>query len=188
MEICASLGMLNFDELLSLKQAGVSRYHHNLETSRNHTPHIVTTRTYEDRLNTNRLAKKAGLTICVGGIFGLGETWADRISMALDIRDLEPEGVPLNFLIPVKGTPLENAPPLSVAEILKIIAIYRILIPNASIKVIAGREQYLGDAQLSAFLTGADGMMVGGYLTTGGRNGELDKILKNNIEEVWRGY
>ena len=113
---CATLGLLNADELEVLKEAGLHRYHHNLETSRRFFPEICSTHTYEQKLETISAARKAGLSVCSGGIFGLGETWEDRIDMALELRRLDVDSVPINFLVPVKGTQLEKAEPLSLCS------------------------------------------------------------------------
>lgn len=175
----ASLGRLTLDMALGLKDAGLVRYHHNLETSERFFPNICTTHSYQDRVNTVRIAKKAGLEVCCGGLFGMGETPQDRINFAFALKELDVDSVPLNFLIPIAGTPLESAKPLSADEILMTIAIFRIILPDKQIKVCAGREHNLKNRQKEIFAAGASGMMIGGYLTQGGNPPQEDlKMLK----------
>lgn len=183
--VCASLGILSYENLLLLKEAGLSRYHHNLETSKEFFPQVVSTHTFEDRIVTIQACRKAGLEVCAGGIFGLGETEDDRISMALTLRELEVDSVPLNILIPLPGTPLENQPPLSAEEILRSIALYRLIIHKVPIRLAAGRETVLKDFLGMALMAGADGMMIGGYLTQRGRPPEDDHRLINDIKRLW---
>lgn len=167
--VSASLGELDDAALRRLRDSGVTRYHHNLETSRRFFPRICTTHTYDDRIATIRRAQKAGFQICSGGLFGLGETMADRVDLARALRSLAVDSVPLNFLNPVPGTPLANAPRLSPREILHTIALFRCILPRTNISVCGGREVNLRDMQSWIFYAGASGMMVGGYLTTAGR-------------------
>ena len=172
--VCASLGRLSEEQIKRLKESGIKRLHHNLETSRKHFRKICSTHTYDERIQNIKNIKKTGLKICSGGIFGMGETWDDRIDMAFTLRNLKVDSVPLNFLIPVKGTCLENIAPLTPQEILKIIALYRYILPDYNIRVCAGREKNLGDMQSWIFYAGANGMMIGGYLTQAGRKVEDD--------------
>ncbi len=167
---CASLGILGESELLALKEAGLGRYHHNLETARSFFPKICTTHDYEEDVNTVRAAKKVGLEVCSGGIFGIGESAAQRVEMAFTLKELEVDSVPINFLVPVAGTPLEGTAPLRPLESLKIIAVYRFILPRATIKVCAGRERNLGDMSSWIFYAGANAMMVGNFLTSAGRD------------------
>jgi len=175
----ASLGRLTRDMARKLKEAGLVRYHHNLETSRNFFPKICTTHSYEDRIQTIKIAKETGFEVCCGGLFGLGETVEDRIDFAFTLKELDVDSVPLNFLIPIPGTPLENIKPLSTDEILMTVAIFRVILPDKHIKVCGGRELNLKERQKDIFSAGASGMMVGGYLTQGGNPPEEDlKMLK----------
>jgi biotin synthase len=169
MKVCGSLGLLTKDRAVRLAQAGLQRYNHNLETSRRFFPQIVTTHGYDDRVKTLRAARQAGLELCAGGIFGLGEDWADRLDLAFDLRAFEPEVVPLNFLHPIRGTPLAERSPLDPMEILRIVAVYRFIFPEAVIKVAGGRERNLRDLQSWIFRAGASGILIGNYLATTGR-------------------
>ncbi|MEA3488995.1 MAG: biotin synthase BioB [Candidatus Omnitrophota bacterium] len=183
--VCASLGVLDERSFVILREAGLSRYHHNIETSESFYPQIVTTHDYGQRINTIKNAKKADIEVCSGGIIGMGETWQDRIDMALLLKELEVESVPLNFLVPIKGTPLENAGSITPLEALRVIALFRIILKKASIKIIAGRESVLKDFQGLMYMAGADGMMVGGYLTIAGRSVEEDRALVEEIKKLW---
>jgi biotin synthase len=182
MRVCASLGTLTRDQAEQLIAAGVTRYNHNLETSERMYARMVTTHKYQDRLDTLKTARKAGMSLCTGGIFGIGETWGDRIDMGLTLRDeIKPDVSPLNFLAPIPGTPLENAEPLGAQEILNIIAIYRLMLPTADIKIAGGREINLRDMQSWIFYAGATSMLVGNYLTTAGRSAEDDLAMINDL-------
>jgi len=174
---CATLGLLNAGELGMLRQAGLHRYHHNLETSRRFFPEICSTHTYDQKLETIEAARSAGLSICSGGIFGLGETWEDRVDMALELRELDVDSVPINFLVPVKGTPLGETEPLSPFEALRIVSIYRFLLPDKEIRVCGGRVQTLGEFNALVFMAGADGLLTGDCLTVSGRDPADDMRL-----------
>ncbi len=182
---CASLGALSMKSFLILKEAGLTRYHHNLETSERYYPNIVTTHDYSERVETVKRAKKAGLEVCSGGIFGIGETWQDRIDLALLLADLGVDAVPINFLVPIKGTPLENAEKISPTDAIRIIALYRLILKNVDIKVAAGRETVLKDFQAMMYAAGANGMMIGGYLTVMGRSVKEDQDLISEIGKLW---
>jgi len=184
--LCASLGSIDEGSFKVLLDAGLTRYHHNLETSRRFYPEIVTTHDYDERVNTVVLAKKMGMEVCSGGIFGLGETWEDRIDMALLLNELEVDSVPLNFLVPVKGTPMENAPEISALDAVRIIAVYRMILKDRTIKVVAGRESILKDFQGMMYSAGANGMMIGGYLTVNGRAVSEDAQLISEIRKLWK--
>lgn len=184
---CASLGILDTKSLVLLKDAGLNRYHHNIETSRRFYSKIVTTHTFDDRIKTIRAARKAGLEVCSGGIIGLGENEEDRISMALTLKELDVDSIPINILIPLKGTPLENIKTISIAEILRTIAIFRLIIGDRTIRIAAGRESVLKDFQGLAFMAGANGMMIGGYLTVRGRSPQDDLAMAEEIKKVWSG-
>lgn len=183
--LCGSFGILDRHALARLKAAGMSRYHHNLETSERFFPRVTTTHSFADRVATIRAAREAGLEVCAGGIFGLGESEADRIAMALSLRELAVDSVPLNFLIPLPGTPLAGAAPLAVREIVRSIAIFRLLLPTVCIRLAGGREVVLEDFLAAAFLAGADGMMIGGYLTQQGRSVEADHRFAREMKKLW---
>ncbi len=183
--VCASLGALNRDELKMLKGAGLSRYHHNIETSPSFYPRIVSTHSFQERINTIKAAKEAGLEVCSGGIIGMGESWQDRIDMASSLKDLDVDSVPINLLIPIKGTPLENLRPISCADAIRTISIFRIILKDKIIKLVAGRESILKDFQGLGFMAGANGMLIGGYLTTKGRDIESDHRLIKEIKRLW---
>ncbi len=185
-KMCASLGKLDEEDLKSLKKAGLSRYHHNIETSPRYFPKIVNTHTFQDRVNTIRLAKKVGLQVCSGGIIGMGETFEDRIEMALCLKELGVDSVPLNVLVPIKGTPFEGMRPISCNEVIRTIAIFRIILKDKIIKMAAGRESVLKDFQALGFMAGANGMLIGGYLTLKGREVEQDHKLVEEVKGLWQ--
>jgi biotin synthase len=184
-EVCASVGILGGKEVEILKEAGVSRYHHNLETSREFFPQVVTTHSFEERVETIKACQEAGIEVCAGGIFGLGESEDDRVSMAITLRELAVDSIPINVLIPLPGTPFENLPPLPVADILKAIALCRMINPEVPIRLAAGREVVFGDSLGMAFMAGADGMMIGGYLTQRGRLPEEDRHFAEEMQKIW---
>ena len=167
---CATLGLLGKEELLLLKEAGLERFHHNIETSERFFPEICTTHTFQEKLRTIDAVKSTGLSLCSGGIFGLGETWRDRIDMASTLREIGPDSVPINFLIPVMGTRLGGHAPLDPFEALKIISLFRFMLPGKEIRVCGGRVQTLGEFHPLIFAAGADGLLSGNYLTTTGRS------------------
>lgn len=173
-ERCASLGMVGKETLKKLKESGLQSYHHNLETSRSFFPKVCTTHSYDEDVEAIKTAKSLGLYVCSGGIFGLGESWQDRIELAVLLRELDVDSVPVNFLNPRPGTPLENAKHLTPAECLKIIALLRLTLPLKDIVVCGGRQVNLRELQPLIFAAGANGMMIGNYLTTPGRNPEDD--------------
>ncbi len=175
---CASLGELDAATAERLVAAGVRRYNHNLETSRRFYGEMVTTHAYDCRLATLTTARQAGLSLCCGGIFGLGETWADRIDLAMTLRDqVAPDVTPLNFLHPIPGTPLADAAPLTGMECLRIIAVFRLLLPRVDLKIAGGRQVNLGDLQSWIFYAGATSCLVGNYLTTIGRDVDADRRM-----------
>ncbi|GAB4416498.1 MAG: biotin synthase BioB [Thermodesulfovibrionales bacterium] len=174
---CATLGLLNEEELLFLKERGLDRYHHNLETSERFFPEICSTHSYKDKLKTIEAAKAIGLSICSGGIFGLGEEWQDRVEMAFALRGLDIDSVPINFLIAIRGTPLADMDLLPPFEALKIISLYRFILPEKEIRVCGGRRQVLRDFNSMVFMAGADSLLTGNYLTTAGVTFEDDLRL-----------
>lgn len=183
---CASLGTLTRKAAQALREAGLESYHHNLETAESFFESICTTHKFSERINTIRVAKEAGFKVCCGGIFGLGETGKERIELALTLRELNVDSVPLNILNPIPGTPLENASPIPPLEILKIIAIYRFILPTKDIRVCGGREVNLRDLQSFIFLAGANGTMIGDYLTTPGRDPREDIQMISDLGLVVR--
>lgn len=186
--LCASHGLLTESQFRKLKEAGVSRYHNNLETSRSFFPHICSTHTYDDKIKTIKLAQAAGLTVCSGGIMGMGEGWKDRIDLALQLRELGIQSIPINILNPISGTPLENQEILTKEEVNRIIALFRFALPRASIRLAGGRG-LLPDKGESAFCSGANAAISGDMLTTAGISVETDlqmlkklgfKVVKQN--------
>jgi len=179
-DVCGGFGIVNYQQLMRLKKAGMGRYNHNLETSRNHFKNIVSTHDYDSRIETVKAAKAAGLGLCVGGIFGIGETEADRIDMAFELRQFGADTIPMNFLHPIKGTPLGDMPRMKPLEILRLIALFRFALPKADIKIAGGRVLNLRDMQSWSFYAGATSILSGNYLTTAGRAVEEDvKMLKD---------
>ncbi len=183
-EPSASLGILDEISATALAEAGCVTYHHNLETARSFFPEICTTHDYEDDVATVRLAKQSGMQVCCGGIFGLGESLEQRVEMGLTLRDLGVDSVPLNFLNPIPGTPLENNALLTPMDCLRIVTLYRYLLPNLRITVCGGREKNLRDFQSAIFMAGASGTMVGNYLTTTGRDQADDLQMIKDAEVV----
>ena len=167
--ICASLGIVDESQAERLAEAGLNRYNHNLETSQRHFDDVVTTHSYSQRMETIRIAKEAGLGVCAGGIFGIGETDADRVDMALELGDLGVDMIPMNFLHPIDGTPLGDVETLEPIEILRIIALYRFILPKAHLKIAGGRVLNLRDMQSWLFYAGATALLSGDYLTTTGK-------------------
>ncbi len=170
LEACVTLGMVTKDQALRLKEAGLDTYNHNLDTSRDFYPEIVTTRTYEDRLDTLRNVREAGIELCTGGIIGMGESIDDRCGMLIELANLDehPENVPVNALVPVEGTPLADTPPIKPFELVRMIATARILMPEATVRLSAGRTSLSDEAQMLCFLAGANSMFYGDKLLTTG--------------------
>lgn len=172
--VCGSLGRLTPEDLTMLKESGVTRFHHNLEASQNYYPEICSTQSWSQRLQTVKAAQQAGLKVCSGGLFGLGESWQDRIDLALTLRELEVDSVPINFLYAHPGTPMKDQQPLTAGEALRIIALYRYLLPKCTLRICGGRAHILGDRQTELFAAGANGLMTGNYLTVKGSQSESD--------------
>jgi biotin synthase len=185
---CATLGALTPETAKFLFDCGIRRVNHNLETSRRFYPSIVTTQPYSERINTLKTAKAAGLSLCSGGIFGLGENWDDRLDMIFTLREIGVDVMPINFLNPIHGTPLGDLPKLPAMECLKIISICRFLLPQQELKVAGGREVCLRDLQSWIFFAGADSTMIGNYLTTYGRSPEMDHQMVRDLGLNWRAY
>jgi len=179
-EVCVSLGLLEEEQFRKLKEAGASRVHCNLESSRNYFPKVCTTHTYDEKIATIKAARKAGLSICSGGIVGLGETMEDRIDMALTIRELGVKSVPLNLLNPIKGTPYENNRILTNDELCRIAAIFRFMIPDGDIRLAGGRG-LIGDKGEKCFRSGANAAISGDMLTTAGITVTTDMALMRTL-------
>lgn len=177
----ASLGFISQKWAEKLKSAGLIRYNHNLETTESFFKNICSTHTYQERVETIKMLKEIGLEACCGGIFGLGETPTQRIEFAFALRDLDVDCAPLNFLNPVAGTRLEKNPPLSPLEILRLIAIYRLILPTKEIRICGGREKSLRSLQPLMFLAGADAAIIGDYLTTSGARSENDMQMIEDL-------
>jgi biotin synthase len=181
LEVDCSLGILTRDQAEALRDAGIHRYNHNLETARSFFPEIVSTHSWEERVETCQLVKELGIGLCSGGILGMGESWDQRIEFAYDLRALDPDEVPLNFLNPRPGTPLGGRPPLAAADALRAIAIFRLVFPGAIIRYAGGRELVLRDLQALGLVGGVNGMIVGNYLTTAGRPAAEDVRLAEDL-------
>ena len=164
-DLCASMGFLNAEQLHRLQEAGVTSYHHNIETSRRNFSNICTTHTYEQKIETLKLVKEEGMCACSGGIIGMGETWEDRLDMAISLAELGIDSIPINALMPIEGTPLENQPQLTEDEILRTIAFFRYINPEANIRLAAGRALLTNDGEI-AFQAGASATITGNMLTT----------------------
>ena len=178
---CASLGLMSYEDLSFLKQCGLEVFHHNIETSKDYFPKICSTHSFSDNLETVKSAKKAGLKVCSGVIIGMGESRLDRIKMAKEIKELDVNNIPVNFLNPIIGTPLEGTEPLTPMECLKTLAVFRLVNPRKNILAQGGREHNLRQLQPLALIAGANGMLLGNYLLTSGRNPELDLELINDL-------
>jgi biotin synthase len=171
---CATLGTISRDQLSYLKDAGLDRFHHNIESSRDFFPRICSTHTFEERLDVLHDARAVGLSTCSGGILGMGESMEDRINMAISLRELDVDSVPINFLMPIKGTPLEKIESIAPLEALHSIALFRLILPRKEIRICGGRGNALGQLHPLIFMAGANGFMIGNYLTTSGLNPEED--------------
>jgi biotin synthase len=168
MEACVTLGMLTNDQARRLSEAGLTAYNHNLDTSRRHYSNIITTRTYDDRLETLRAVQRAGISVCCGGILGMGETEEDRLILLAELAALDPppESIPINCLVPIQGTPLENAEPIDGLELVRLIATTRIVFPRARVRLSAGRDRMSRELQVLCFLVGANSVFFGDRLLT----------------------
>jgi biotin synthase len=164
-DLCASMGFLSKEQLHRLHEAGVTSYHHNIETSKKNFPNICTTHTYEQKVETLKMVKAEGMCACSGGIIGMGETWEDRLDMAVSLAELEIDSIPINALMPIPGTPLENQKPLTEDEILRTISFFRYINPEANIRLAAGRALLTNDGEI-AFQSGASATITGNMLTT----------------------
>lgn len=186
-EVCISMGLLNEEQYKKLKEAGVTRVHNNLETSKSNFINVCTTHSFEDKVKAINAAKSAGLGVCSGGIMGLGETMEDRIDMAISLRNLGVKSVPVNMLNPIKGTPFENNKILTNNDMRKIVAIFRFILPDASIRLAGGRG-LLEDKGRACFLSGANAAISGDMLTTSGISIETDLAMIDELGykvELW---
>jgi len=181
LEVAVSLGLLDKTQAERLATAGVRRYNHNLEAPREVFPRIVGTHTYEDRIATALIAKEAGMELCCGGILGMGETLAQRVTFAFELAALEPCEVPINFLDPRPGTPLAHSPRLSGREALQAIALFRLILPDVWLRLAGGRELILGELQSMGMYAGANALIVGNYLTTAGRSAADDLAMLESL-------
>ncbi|MBT5551884.1 MAG: biotin synthase BioB [Nitrospina sp.] len=181
LETCCSLGLMPMEHLKELKEAGLDRCHHNLETAKSHFDKIVSTHTYEDEVNAVQNAKAAGLQVCVGGIFGMGESFAQRAELAFSIRDLGTQSFPINFLKPIEGTGLDHLEPMEQYEALRTISLLRLILPDIDLFVCGGREEVLTDLQEQLFSAGANGILGGNYLTTKGQDPKRDIDMIENL-------
>ncbi len=171
---CASLGIIDHRKARELKDAGLYRYHHNLETARSYFKNICTTHDYEEDVDTIRAAKAAGLSVCAGALFGMGEGVTHRIELAVTLRELNVDSIPINILIPIKGTPLDHMQLLPPMEVLMTIAVYRFMLPDKDIKLCGGKEKTLRQLLPLGIIAGVNSLMTGNYLTTAGRESRLD--------------
>ncbi|MBR6242187.1 MAG: biotin synthase BioB [Ruminococcus sp.] len=178
--LCASLGLLSEEQFRRLYEAGVRRYHCNIETSRRFFPEICTTHTFDDKLKCIARAKKAGFQVCSGGIIGMGETWEDRIDMAFTLRELGVSSVPINALMPIPGTPLENNERLTAEDVIRTVAIFRYIIPDVYIRIAAGRG-LVPDSGRDIFLAGANATITGDMLTTTGSDIDSDMAMLKDM-------
>ncbi len=180
LEACTTLGMLTEDQAAQLAEAGLTAYNHNLDTSREFYGEIITTRTYDERLQTLERVAKHGISVCCGGIIGMGESIGDRCAMLATLANLEtpPGSVPINALVPVEGTPLEDRPPIDPLELVRAIATARILMPEARVRLSAGRQSLSREAQILCFMAGANSIFYGEkLLTTGNPDVDEDRAL-----------
>lgn len=180
MILCASHGLMSVKNMCRLKEAGVTVYHTNVETSPRFFPEICTTHTFSDKLIQISRVKEAGLVVCSGGIFGMGESWEDRLDMAILLAELEVGSIPLNFLIPIKGTPLADRPRLTREEIVRIVATFRYCNPEAYIRIAAGRIYFENGAQV-LFQSGANAVLTGDMLTTTGSGTAQDREMLTGL-------
>jgi|SRR6056297_30353 len=175
--VCCSPGMLDPEKAKKLRGSGVTNYHHNLETAESFFDRVCTTHAYEKDIEALEIASSSGLSVCSGGILGLGESWAQRIELAFRLNELNVPRIPINFLNPIPGTRMADQPVLPPMEALKCIALFRLVNPDRDITICGGREITLRDYQSWAFLAGANGIMIGNYLTTQGRDLEMDREM-----------
>ncbi|MCI0560603.1 MAG: biotin synthase BioB [Nitrososphaera sp.] len=180
-EVNVSLGFMTPERAMRLKELGVKRYNHNLEAAESYFSKICDTHTFADRVNTARIVKEAGLELCCGGIIGMGETRKQRLELAFSLSELDPDEVPINILIGREGTPLAGCDPLDPLEAIKTIAVWRFIMPKTILKIAGGREIHLRERERLALKAGANGIITGGYLTTGGNEPNKDIAMIKEI-------
>ena len=178
---CCALGEVTLEQAQALKEAGVTRYNHNLEASANFYEKIVTTHTWQDRVDTVKNLKEAGIQACTGGIIGMGESWDDRIDLAFSLAELEVESVPINLLNPREGTPLGHVEKLTPLQAVKAIAIFRFILPTQILRYAGGREAVMGEYQAQGLKSGINAMLIGNYLTTLGQSPEDDQKMLSEL-------
>ncbi len=181
LDLDCSLGALSEERAKELKKVGVTRYNHNLETAESYFPKICSTHSFRDRVKTIEILKEQGFSICCGGIIGMGESPQQRLELAFSLRELGIDCIPFNILNPRPGTPLEHSEPIPPMEIIKTISLFRLILPKGTIKIAGGREVNLRDLQSLALLAGANGLIVGNYLTTPGRNPDEDLTMIQDL-------
>jgi len=184
-KMCASLGKLDRKSLVRLKEAGLTRYHHNLETSEAFYSNICTTQNWRERYETVKRAVDVGLEVCSGALFGLGEGWIDRANLAMCLKELNTTSIPLNFLHAHPGTPLAGQTPLTAEEALRIITLFRLILPETSLRICGGRPKILADKQVLMFRAGANALMTGNYLTTSGITPDSDRRMIEQLNLIW---
>lgn len=182
---CASIGILTEEQMKMLKEAGLKRFHHNINTCRSYYPEVCTTHTYEDRINTCKLVKKYGMELCCGVILGMGETVEQRVEMAMELAEIQPESIPINILMPVEGTPFENYhDKIDEENILRTLAIFKIANPTSILRFCGGRMRLSETNQIKALKTSVEGLMTGNYLTTIGKSPEDDlRMVESLVSE-----
>jgi len=181
LDLDCSLGTLSEERAESLRKVGVTRYNHNVETAESHFPQICSTHSFRDRVKTVEVLKERGFSVCCGGIIGLGESPQQRLALVFSLKQLGIDCIPFNILNPRPGTPLENSEPIPPMEVIKTISLFRLVLPKGTIKIAGGREANLRDLQSLALLAGANGLIVGNYLTTPGRNAEDDLTMVRDL-------
>ncbi len=172
--VCCSIGMQTVDRVKKLKEYGIDRIHNNLETSKRLFSFMCSTHSWEDKVNSLKAIVEGGVELCSGGVFGIGETWEDRVDLAFELKQFNPKSVPINFLVPIKGTPYEQYNYLTPPEALKIVCLYRLIMPKTTIRVSGGREYNLRSMQSYIFFAGANSIVTGGYLTVKGSSPQND--------------
>lgn len=182
---CASIGILTEEQMKMLKEAGLKRFHHNINTCRSYYPEVCTTHTCEDRINTCKLVKKYGMELCCGVILGMGETVEQRVEMAMELAEIQPESIPINILMPVEGTPFENYhDKIDEENILRTLAIFKIANPTSILRFCGGRMRLSETNQIKALKTSVEGLMTGNYLTTIGKSPEDDlRMVESLVSE-----
>ena len=186
---CASIGILNEEQAKKLAEVGLVRFHHNINTCRSYHPEICTTHTYEDRINTTKLVKKYGMELCCGVIIGMGESVEQRVEMALELAEINPDSIPVNILTPIPNTPFESyGDKIDEENVLRTLAIFKIACPNSSIRIAGGKKARLSEETIEkAFRYCADSTIVGNYLTTTGFTPDEDEKLINRVGRKLKG-